>query len=320
MKPDDKITYDDKTLLSERNLRIVKEFRLIDDTFFAVCFDNDTELTEFVLRILLDKEDLHVTEVKTQYSIKGLGGHSALLDAFASDSSGRHYNIEIQRDEDGAIPQRARYYGGLIDSHSLKKGEKYKDLTETYVIFITENDVLGDNLPIYHIERIITETNKPFNDGMHIVYVNASYIDNTPLGKLMQDFMSANPYKMNYASLSRKTQYFKENEKGVAHMCKLIKDAVEEETRILQAQLATKDELLATKDEQLATKDEQLATKNEQLATKEEQLATKDEQLAKAKAEKDSIALRLLNRGFSIEQTSDITGLSAEAVRQIINA
>lgn len=298
MNSDDETIYDRETLLSERNLRIVKKFRLMDDTFFAACFDNDTELTEFVLRILLDKEDLHVTQVKTQYSIKGLGGHSALLDALATDNLGRHYNIEVQRDDDGAIPQRARYYGGLIDSHSLKKGEKYKELTETYVIFLTENDVLKENLPIYHIERIITETNKPFNDGMHIVYANASYIDDTPLGKLMQDFMSANPHEMHYASLSNKTRYFKENDKGVVHVCKLIEDAVDEETRNLKLQLATKDE---------------------QLATKNEQLATKNEQLAQAKAEKESIVLKLVKQGFSIEQTADVTGLTVEAVRKIVN-
>ena len=51
-------------------------------------------------------------------------------------------------------------------------GDQYQELNETYVIFITENDVLGANLPIYHVDRIIRETGKMFNDESHIIYVN----------------------------------------------------------------------------------------------------------------------------------------------------
>ena len=48
----------------------------------------------------------------------------------------------------------------------------YDALTETYVIFITENDVLKSGLPIYHIDRIVQETGEPFGDEAHIIYVN----------------------------------------------------------------------------------------------------------------------------------------------------
>ena len=38
-------------------------------------------------------------------------------------------------------------------AYLLKPGEDFKDLPETYVIFITENDVIGGNLPdIYNRE------------------------------------------------------------------------------------------------------------------------------------------------------------------------
>lgn len=57
-----------------------------------------------------------------------------------------------------------------------------------YVIFITENDVLKSNLPIYHIDRTIRETQKSFNDEAHIIYVNSQIINETELGKLMHDF------------------------------------------------------------------------------------------------------------------------------------
>ena len=51
--------------------------------------------------------------------------------------------------------KRARYNSSLIDANVTEPGEQYEALNESYVIFITENDVLGKGLPIYHIERMV---------------------------------------------------------------------------------------------------------------------------------------------------------------------
>ena len=81
-----------------------------------------------------------------------------------------------------------RKTSSLIDANVTEPGDQYQELNETYVIFITENDVLGENLPIYHFDRIIRETGKMFNDESHIIYVNSQIKDETALGKLMHDF------------------------------------------------------------------------------------------------------------------------------------
>lgn len=65
----------------------------------------------------------------------------------------------------------------------LKEGQKFKELHDSYVIFITEIDTMGAGLPIYHVERTLKETGAAFNDGSHIIYVNGNYKnDNSPLG------------------------------------------------------------------------------------------------------------------------------------------
>ena len=46
--------------------------------------------------------------------------------------------------------------------------DDFTDLRENYVIFIIEHDVFGENKPIYHVERVITESNVHFDDGEHI--------------------------------------------------------------------------------------------------------------------------------------------------------
>ena len=106
----------------------------------------------------------------------------------------------------------------------LKKGEEFDKLPETFVIFITENDVIGKGLPLYRIERCILETDELFDDGSHILYVNGAYRDDTPLGKLMHDFSCTQPSDMNYGILAERARYFKESKEGVAIMCKAMED------------------------------------------------------------------------------------------------
>jgi len=116
----------------------------------------------------------------------------------------------------------------MMDSTSLEKGTGFDDLPEVYVIFITENDVLGHNKPLYQIERCILETNEIFGDGSHILYVNGAYRDESPLGKLMHDFSCAEPDKMYYHELAERTRFFKESKEGVIAMCKILEETLNE--------------------------------------------------------------------------------------------
>mgnify|MGYP000105088237 CR=1 FL=1 len=118
----------------------------------------------------------------------------------------------------------------LLDANLTRKGDAYDALNETYVIFITENDVLRGGLPIYHINRIIEEMGKSFGDEAHIIYVNSQIKDDTALGKLMHDFTCTNPDDMNYPVLAQRVRYFKEDTKGVATMCRAFEE-VREETK-----------------------------------------------------------------------------------------
>ena len=119
-----------------------------------------------------------------------------------------------------------------MDAYLLQPGDDFSNLPETFVIFITENDVIGDGLPLYTIDRQITNTGKTFDDGEHIIYVNGADKDaSTELGKLMHDFFCTDPDDMHYKELADKVRYFKEDEKGVAAMCKVMEDMRNEEAK-----------------------------------------------------------------------------------------
>ena len=117
----------------------------------------------------------------------------------------------------------------MLDANLTSPSDRYDALGKTYVIFITERDVLKEGLPIYHIDRYVRETGKPFEDGSHILYVNAPCRSDTPLGKLMHDFHCTDARDMNYPVLAERVHYFKENVKGATNMCRAVENLVKEE-------------------------------------------------------------------------------------------
>lgn len=208
----------------QEDLERLRGFRLLDDDFLTKCFEGDTACIELVLRIVLNKHDLKVLDVRTQVFIENLLNRSVRLDIVATDDTGVKFNVEIQRSDKGAGRRRARYNSSMMDANFLKRGEDFEELPETWVIFITENDVLKQGKPLYQIERCILGTGESFEDGSHILYVNGSYRGETPIGKLMHDFSCTDPADMYYEVLADRVRFFKESKEGIAIMCKVMED------------------------------------------------------------------------------------------------
>ncbi len=213
----------------QRALAIVKRFRLMDDDFMKRCLKDNTAAVTCILQIILNKKDLTALSCQIEYTIPSLQGRGIRLDVHAIDSQNREYDIEIQRSDKGAGRKRARFNSSLLDLNSLPKGANPEKLPETYVIFITENDVLQHRLPLYHIERIVEELQQPFHDGEHIIYVNGAYTGNDEIGKLMHDFRSRDYHDMHFEPLRETVRRYKENPEEVNTMCKEIEEWMAEE-------------------------------------------------------------------------------------------
>ncbi len=203
----------------------IKNFRLIDDDFMKMVFDDNIEATELVLNVIFDRYDMKVLHVKSQNEIKNVNGRSVRFDVYAIDSEGHHYDIEIQRSDHGAGERRARFNSSMLDTKLLIEGQQTKELPDTYIIFITEHDIRGQGRPIYWYERFDRDTHEPFSDGSHIIYVNGAYKNNeSRIGRLMHDFRCTDADDMNHPALAEKVRYFKETEGGHGTMCKAIEE------------------------------------------------------------------------------------------------
>ncbi len=214
----------------QKDLERLRGLRPIDDDFMRCLFKNNVPLAEMVLRIITSKPDLIITNCQTQKDMKRLGGsRSICLDAYGTDSTGKKYDIEVQREDKGADPHRARFHSSVMDIENLDTGQEFCELPDTFTIFITERDFYGDGKPVYIVERVNITTGKPFADGEHILYVNGEYRDDSDIGKLMHDFNCTDAADMNFKLLADRTRYLKENPKGVNEMCKVIEDMRREE-------------------------------------------------------------------------------------------
>lgn len=209
----------------QKDLQRLRDLRPIDDDFMRCLFKDNIPLVELVLRIIMNKQDLIITDCETQKDIKRLAGaRSVCLDAYGTDSIGKRYNIEVQRRDKGADPHRARYHSSVLDIENLHSGQEFKELPDTYTIFILERDFYGRGEPVYPIERINLVTGNSFEDGEHILYVNGEYRGESEIGKLMYDFNCTQADAMNFELMAERTRYLKEDPKGVQEMCKVMED------------------------------------------------------------------------------------------------
>lgn len=120
------------TLLQQREiyLSILKDLTIMDDIFMRNVL-KDSACTEYILKVIMDQDNLKLEDQILQADYKNLQGRSSILDCIALDNSGRKYNIEFQNADSGASMKRARYHGSLVDANTLETGQVPNDLPDT---------------------------------------------------------------------------------------------------------------------------------------------------------------------------------------------
>ena len=213
----------------DRINKLIDGLTLFDDDLMSRVFDKNIEATELLLRIILERK-IKVISVNGQEEMKSaaVGGRNITLDVHALDENGEKMDIEVQGNSEGAHIRRARYHSSVLDSRMLKEGQEFKEIKDSYVIFIYKRDKFQEGLPLYHIDRYVTETGKLFEDGSHIIYVNGNYKGDDEIGHLMQDFHQTDPDNMHYKELSQGVRHFKEVEEGRDTMCEAVQEYAKE--------------------------------------------------------------------------------------------
>ena len=109
-------------------------------------------LIEMLLNVKIEKMEMHNEEVMDiDHDSKAIR-----LDVYIKDIN-KMYDIELQTTDTKELPERCRFYQSVMDLDSLKKGDFYKELKDSYVIFICLEDIFQKGLPVYTFENICRE-------------------------------------------------------------------------------------------------------------------------------------------------------------------
>ena len=211
--------------MNEKYLKVLNKLRPIDDTFMRMIF-RDHQCVELLMKIIFG-EQFSLKRFETQEDHKQVVSRSVELDIVVYTHEGVVIGIEVEKSKDNASPLRARYHASVLDCDLSYPKEGWKEFPEIYVIFICEEDVLKNGKMLDHIQRY-REDGNIFGDKLHIIYLNASMQDDTPLGKLMHDMMCNDPDNMYYEVLRKRVSYFKKQEGGKKTMCEALEELINE--------------------------------------------------------------------------------------------
>ena len=207
-------------ILEELN-KAIDDMTLFDDDLMSKVFDGNTEATELLLSIILERDDIKVLRVKGQVDMRSpyVGGRSIRLDIHAVLGDGTEFDVEVQRNEEGSSIRRARFNGSMMDTRMLRKKQEFKELRDAYVIFICQHDKFGKGDPVYHVDKVVRETGKPYDDGAYTIYVNGVYQGENSFGRLAHDFNCKEADDFYYKPFANGVRHFKETKEGREIMC-----------------------------------------------------------------------------------------------------
>ena len=131
------------------------------------------ELLEILLEIKIDHIEMRQEEeVAIDYGKKGIR-----LDVYAVGET-ESFDLEMQATDTGELPERARYYQGILDVDELNSGKDYSELKTSYVIFICIPDVFKRGRAKYRFENLcVDDTGLKFNDRTYKLFFIAENYD-----------------------------------------------------------------------------------------------------------------------------------------------
>lgn len=134
----------------------IQALNLTSDVFAGKVLEEPEVLEEFLN--LLTGRYWHICEVKSQYSIRQILGHSVVLDLYAVEEDGTRIHLELQNKDNDEHILRTRYCRACIDTTLLDTGLKYRELSDLWQIFITQKDFL-------HCGKPLVWNRKRYRDG-----------------------------------------------------------------------------------------------------------------------------------------------------------
>ena len=156
--------------------KAVEDLSIASDFIFGEVM-RQQENVKPLLEAVLEKKIAGITYIEKQQDIKdGFELHGIRLDISLEDNEKTQYAVEMQTGSAYDLERRIRYYQSSLDRRTLEVSEHYRDLKDSYVIFICTDDYYKWGLALYKRKSVIEGAEDvAYEDGSHAYILNAAF-------------------------------------------------------------------------------------------------------------------------------------------------
>lgn len=165
---------DENVISVEADIQEAELIPLSNAAMFGLVMAKEKNCKGFIERALeINVAKLQVLNVEKVFEV-GIGIKGTRLDVYAEDDTGKVYDIEMQVKSQvkDYLGQRTRYYQSMMDTSILKKGSRYWQLPDSYIIFVCTFDPFDANRKYYTFNNLCREQNDiELRDGCTKVFL-----------------------------------------------------------------------------------------------------------------------------------------------------
>lgn len=270
-------------------MSVLRKIPVSNHYAFSSVFTHDLEVTREFISALIGKPISKVVIADREKVMEEVfAGKGIRFDVYLKDAEGESFDLELQISDERNIEKRVRYYQSILTADALSKGERYRDLKDSYVIFIcVGNDPIGLGKTVYEIENtIVSASNRLFKDGMHSYIFNFSPVREASNDQVIEEMA-------NY--------FYNDDVTG------RLSERIDEIVRELNENVTWREKVMTWEQEK-----EALA----EIYFEKGKTRGINEGLAQGKTE---IALAMLRKGFDVSVVKELTGLDEGDIRKLSN-
>ena len=268
---------------------------ITDDFIFGRVF-SDREKCRKLIELLLGIRVRSLEIPQAQKSVKtSILSRGVRFDVYAEDEE-RVFDIEIQTVNRHNWELRTRYYQSKMDSNLISQGQDFRDLKETYVIFLCCFDPIGFTDCRYETVHVLkNHTDYVVDDKRHILLYNINeYLKSDD--KELRDFLE-------YMATGRAASDFSREVQDVVDRAK-TDDVLRSGYMTLEMEIKSR------------CRDAMDAGRREGIEQGRNEGIAEGETLGAEKTRLEN-AVKMKEKGFSMADIADITGLTLEQVQAL---
>ena len=200
---------------AEKMYRRIRNKNLTDDELFRLVMYGNTELAEFFASMYVPGfEKGGIRRVTSDYELPTAVTKTSRLDAYAELKDGECViDFEMESRRTGDVLKRTRQYVANLTNSFILKGEGYRRIPRTVIVFFIPYDIMGKGRP-YYVVRPKDEDGEIVDEDDIRIYVNWRYEGEDEYGKVSHDLRCAEPGEMYYNEIRKRVEKIKDREGG----------------------------------------------------------------------------------------------------------